>query len=497
MTALRSRLDWPTILIALLVALAAIFFNWLVWRAQWPLEIDGNEPWNAYQVDRLAAGLPLYPPSDALIANNYPPLSFILAHWLTRVLSFDAIIIGRCLSLLGVLVTAAGCGFSTRVMGGGAAAVTLSVAWYVATMSRHFDIYAGMNDPQIFAGSIMMAGMVCFIVACRDRRSVIPAFALMVLASFFKHNLFATPATAIVWLLIHDRRAAVGAIGASIALIAAGFVASTIAFGPDFLYQLFPPREMRLLRIVQRIGHMQWIAPAGVIVVIWIVRARNDWQAQFCGLFCLCGLLSHLLQQTGEGVDTNSQFELVTAIAIGLGLALGGIGCRQVTSRVVQTTILAVVILRLLLISRFEPYLVLTSQTYRENAQRSLAIVAKETDAIRKNVGLAVCTIPTVCRQAGQPFVVDRFIMSQKVAVGLLSAAELDARIRQAGISVVAIDPDASTRLLSSEAKIGHILDHQRGLLPPHPALTLPDSGHSVLLWRLVGGGAEAPLSLN
>lgn len=496
MTALRSRLDWPTILIALLVALAVIFFNWLVWRAQWPLEIDGNEPWNAYQVDRLAAGLPLYPPSDALIANNYPPLSFILAHWLTRVLSFDAIIIGRCLSLLGILVTAAGCGFSTRVMGGGAAAVTLSVAWYIATMSRHFDIYAGMNDPQIFAGSIMMAGMVCFIVACRDRRSVIPAFALMVLASFFKHNLFATPATAIVWLLIHDRRAAMGAIGASIALIAAGFVASTIAFGLDFLYQLFPPREMRLLRIVQRIGHMQWIAPAGVIVVIWIVRARNNWQAQFCGLFCLCGLLSHLLQQTGEGVDTNSQFELVTAIAIGLGLALGGIGCRQVTSRVVQTTILAVVILRLLLISRFEPYLVLMSQTYRENAQRSLAIVAKETDAIRKNVGLAVCTIPTVCRQAGQPFVVDRFIMSQKVAVGLLSAAELDARIRQAGISVVAIDPDASTRLLSSEAKIGHILDHQRGLLPPHPALALPDSGHSAL-WRLVGGGAEAPLSLN
>lgn len=194
------------------------------------------------QVDRLAAGLPLYPPSDALIANNYPPLSFILAHWLTRVLSFDAIIIGRCLSLLGILITAAGCGFSTRVMGGGAAAVTLSVAWYVAAMSRHFDIFAGMNDPQIFAGSIMMAGMVCFIVAYRDRRSVIPAFALMVLAGFFKHNLFATPATAIIWLLIHDRRTAMGAIAASIALIAAGFVVSTIAFGPDFLYQLLSPR---------------------------------------------------------------------------------------------------------------------------------------------------------------------------------------------------------------------------------------------------------------
>ena len=49
MTALRSRLGSPNILIALLVALAVIFFNWLVWRAQWPLEIDVNESWNAYQ----------------------------------------------------------------------------------------------------------------------------------------------------------------------------------------------------------------------------------------------------------------------------------------------------------------------------------------------------------------------------------------------------------------------------------------------------------------
>lgn len=485
MLALGSRFDRLNILIALLVILAVIFFYWLVWRAQWPLEIDGNEPWNAYQVDRLAAGLPLYPPPDALIANNYPPLSFILAHWLTIIFGLDAVLIGRCLSLLGVLMTAIGCGISTRAMGGGGAAVTLSAAWYVATMSRHFDIIAGMNDPQIFAGGIMMAGMACFIVAYRDRRPVIPAFTLMVLAGFFKHNLFATPATAIVWLLIYDRRAAKEAIAASIALLAAGFLVSTIAFGPDFLHQLWSPREIRFFRIIERIGQMQWIAPAGVLVIVWIVQARSRWQAQFCGLFCLCGLLSHLFQQTGEGVDANSQFELVTAVAIGLGLALDGVGCRQATSRMAQTAILSVVILRLLLVSRFEPYLVLTSQAYRDNAQRALVIAAKEADAIRRSVGLAVCTIPTVCRQAGQPFVVDRFFMSQKVAVGLLSAAELEARIRQAGISVVAIDPDASTRPLASEAKFSHILDHRRGLLPPHPAPIRPDSGDPALLWRL------------
>lgn len=459
--ALRKRHDWSVILIGLLVVLAIIFFNWLVWRAQWPLEIDVNEPWNAYQVDRLAAGLPLYPPADGLIANNYPPLSFILINWLTGAFSLDAIFVGRCLSLLGILITAGACSYATRVMGGGAAAVTLSAAWYVATMARHFDTFAGMNDPQIFAGSIMMAGLVCFIVACRDRRSVIPAFALMVLAGFFKHNLFAAPATAIVWLLIHDRRAAIEAIAVSVALLTAGFLTAITAFGADFLHQLLSPREMRFFRIVQGIGHLQWIAPAIVIVIIWIVQARTKWQAQFCGLYILCSLLSDLVQQTGEGVDTNSQFELVTATAIGLGLASDGLSRGHATPQSAKIAILAVVILRLLLAARFEPYLVLTSQSYRDYARQSLDIAAKAADALRKNANLAACTIPTICRQAGQPFVLDRFIMSQKVAVGQLSAVQLDERIRQAGIALVAIDPDASIRLLTVEAKLGHILNHR------------------------------------
>jgi hypothetical protein len=43
------------------------------------LPLDPNEGWNAYFADAAIHGGVLYPAADALITNNYPPLS--LAVW--------------------------------------------------------------------------------------------------------------------------------------------------------------------------------------------------------------------------------------------------------------------------------------------------------------------------------------------------------------------------------------------------------------------------------
>ena len=65
-------------LIWALALLAALFLVWPVWRAFLPLEIWGNEGWNAYHADTAMRGGSLYPPPDGLVANNYPPLSFYI-----------------------------------------------------------------------------------------------------------------------------------------------------------------------------------------------------------------------------------------------------------------------------------------------------------------------------------------------------------------------------------------------------------------------------------
>jgi hypothetical protein len=60
-----------------LVALLAVYFMvWPVWRAGFPIEIAQNEGWNAYHADAAMGAAALYPPTDTLIVNNYPPLSF-------------------------------------------------------------------------------------------------------------------------------------------------------------------------------------------------------------------------------------------------------------------------------------------------------------------------------------------------------------------------------------------------------------------------------------
>src|SRR5205085_8044598 len=90
----------------LLAALAALFLVWPVWRAFLPMEIWGNEGWNAYHADEAMRGAGLYPPPDGLVANNYPPLSYYLLGWLGRVFG-DPLYVGRALSLLATLGTGA------------------------------------------------------------------------------------------------------------------------------------------------------------------------------------------------------------------------------------------------------------------------------------------------------------------------------------------------------------------------------------------------------
>src|SRR5947208_2602275 len=74
--------------------LAAIFLAWPVWRAAIPLEINRNEPWNAWFIDAALRGTPLYPGAEELIVNNYPPLSFYVVGLLST-LTGDVIYAGR------------------------------------------------------------------------------------------------------------------------------------------------------------------------------------------------------------------------------------------------------------------------------------------------------------------------------------------------------------------------------------------------------------------
>src|SRR3954453_3362174 len=113
-----------TILIWSIAALAALFLVWPVWRAFFPMEIWGNEGWNAYHADQAMRGTGLYPPPDGLVANNYPPLSYYVTGWLGRMFG-DPLYVGRTLSILSTLGIGAGSAVVVRQFGGSRAAGVL------------------------------------------------------------------------------------------------------------------------------------------------------------------------------------------------------------------------------------------------------------------------------------------------------------------------------------------------------------------------------------
>jgi hypothetical protein len=95
-----------------------------------------------------------------------------------------------------------------------------------------------------------------------------------------------------------------------------------------------------------------------------------------------------------------------------------------------------------------ESYWLLLSADYRSQFARNAEILASEVERVRALPEPLHCGVATVCLRAGKGFVFDRFAMAQRREKGLITAEELEAKLRAARIIFVPIDPRASTDAL-------------------------------------------------
>jgi hypothetical protein len=447
----RSR--FIILLLAIMAILAVLYIAWPVWRAQWPMEIDRNEGWNALQIDRLRGNLPRYPSANALIVNNYPPLSFILIRWIAD-FGIDPLYVGRILSLLATLTAALGIAAIIAHFQGGFRAVAAGSLWYLATMSRFFDSYVGMNDPNLLGLAVMIWAF-SWVLRVQAKGGMIEApFILMVAAGFCKHTLFAVPCCAFLWLLNADWRLAlrVGIAGGAAAI--GGLVICSAFYGPAFFEQLTMPRVMHAHRLVAGFGRLQWIIPAFIIWAVWAWDRRRTEQARFTVLFVIFGIFDHALQQLGDGIDDNSQFELIAALAVGIGLAFEFATPNQrlrLSAMTNRAILLIILIVRLLLNSRIEPYLLIASEQFRKIGPGSAAIVQREVNRISEIHGDVSCSIMTVCHFAGKRFAFDSFAIGQRNALAGVSLP-LEKTPGAEQIHFEIIDPNASMKPFENAA---------------------------------------------
>jgi hypothetical protein len=424
-------------------ALAVIFLTWPLWRIGFPAEINRNEPWNAWFIDAVLKGTPLYPGPDELIVNNYPPLSFYITA-VAAELTGDTIIAGRILSLLSAFAVSAAAGLCIRVLGGSRTAAAFGGLWLLATLSHFFPRYVGVNDPSLLALAIMVFAFALFLSRLRAGRAIEPAIALMVFAGFVKHNMPMFPLAALIWLAILNRRAALRAIAFAAGLCTTGLVLYTAVYGWDFIAQMLMPREITLKHMLSTLNKLQWIAPALLFWGLWAWPSRTAPEARVTALLLGVALLSGLFQAAGAGVVYNAYFEAVVASAIAAALALEGIAATPLAKRygpgAMQTAMIATLVLRLLLSQQLEPYLVLASPAFREESRQNAAAVNAEIARVRAVPGPVSCSIMTVCYRAGKAFVYDPFWMEQRVAKGRWSKEAAERAVQEKGIRFEAGD---------------------------------------------------------
>jgi hypothetical protein len=430
--------------IALLAVLAVYFMVWPVWRAGFPIEIAQNEGWNAYYADAAMGAAPLYPPTDTLIVNNYPPLSFYVVGGLARVFG-DALYVGRVLSLIAVVALGGLIAAVIRQLGAGGAGAAVGGLWFVAVMARSFARFVGMDDPQLVGHVLMMGALIWFMAREARGKSVALPILAMAAAGFYKHNIVAVPLTALVWLAIKDWRRAVVPIAIGAGAAALGLMICVAIYGDVFLANLFAARAYRVMRAINGLGRLQWILPALVLSGIWVAAEPKSRAARFTALFVAVAFVAYVIQWSGEAILDNAQFDLVIATAVGLGLAFDRAGKTAFGQRHGETAARSVVVLvvavRLLATLRIEPALVLFDPDYRAQYFANAQVVREEAARIAKIAGPVACDFKVVCRLAGKPFSYDDFRAEMLVATGASGGLDEQGLMRAHGLTYARNDP--------------------------------------------------------
>lgn len=419
--------------LVVLVGLTLLFLVWPLYRSFLNIEIDTNEGWNAYFADAALGRMPLYPEADQLITNNYPPLSFYVVGGVGNFLQ-DRILAGRLLSLLSIGIITLNIALSIRQLGGTAQAACLGSFFYTATMLRFFTCYAGMNDPQLLAHAIMSFGFLLFLRARNLDSSLVWPVIIMVVAGFFKHNIVAMPLTLFLWLALTNRKQMIQ-LGLLAALaIAGGFLACYVVYGHAFLENLLAPRVTRWQRALNAIGHLQWVS---VALVTWCYvgfTRRTESNANLCSLLIAVSFVNFFLQKTGEGVAHNAQFDLLIALAIGLGLAFSRLAFTPLAVRYspscLQGLLVILICTRLLISTRLEPLRVLVDSSFRTKLTQMEQRMHDKVLLLREHPG-EVAGSTYASYRSGKPFTVDLFNTAQRIRKGKLSRDIITQRISE------------------------------------------------------------------
>jgi hypothetical protein len=395
---LSEKLVWSAAAVLALVTCALLARNTLAIPAHVPL--DPNEGWNAAHALAAMAGHGLYPPRQALMINNYPPLSFYLVGAIARH-GGDVIVIGRWVAFASYLAVTAGIATVLRQMDCRPRAIALGALYFAAMLLIASD-YVGMDDPQLLGHAVQLCALV---VLLRDRVGV--AAALFAASLFIKHNLLAMPLAAVLWLVSQDRRTCLRLLLWGLAFALSGLILFRLRFDTSLLAQLFSPRLSSLVNVRTAIMHLWWVPlPAIAMAGFW-----PDRHSLFAVLYAGVALSLGLIFAAGDGVDANAFFDLGIALSLALGLVVE-------RGRWPVLAAAGAVPLLIFLAANFQDNNFFFTRTFAEQSAHDIAF-------LKSRPGPALCDQLSLCLWAGKGADVDVFNVGEAIKAGAREAAPL------------------------------------------------------------------------
>jgi hypothetical protein len=405
------------------------------------LPLDPNEGWNAYFADAAIHGGVLYPAADALITNNYPPLSFYLVG-AAGLLVGDNIFAGRFIALLSLLFVAWSIYYWLRSTGTAARFSVLAALTFLAYAVTYGRDYVAMNDPQWLAHALMMAG---FLVAWKSEgntRRVILGAALMMAAGWTKHLLIPLPITVSLWLLWRSRPVfARWAVSASIILALFATLAWWL-YGPRMFESLHEPREyMRWKAITEATATLRCFAPLSILWLLALVQGRPGERLAFVSVYLLVAGAVALFAAGGAGVDVNSFFDALIALCMASGLALEILSVPLERWSAAAAGAVAICLVAYLSVTaKLELRDIRNLEADERAALQDIEFIKAHSN------GHAACEMLDLCYWAKSAFMMDFFYYGQKIKTGVLPRTACADTFEHGDITLVQLEANPRWR---------------------------------------------------
>jgi hypothetical protein len=445
MTKQISLRQYYIVVIVIFFAIIAVCYYQPLARLISKVSIDPNEGWNAFHSNHLLKGEPLYPPYNALISNNYPPLSFYLNACLS-ILIGDDIIAGRFISLMSLLIVAGVLAACILEMGGSRPEAVVMSLFFLGFISMFAKHYIGMNDPQWLAHAVQLSGLY-LLLKSRNRGSLFYlSIFIMVASGFFKQNLIVLPLAVFLWLFVCDRTAAIRFSIVGLSAVCFFLLSFTMIHGLDFLRGLFLDyREWHLGKVAEEINRqlnkLMAILILGVSGCVLLPQSGTVILLLF--YFMLAGLWGCFISG-GSGVDVNAWFDIVIAAVL-----IGGVLLRYADrmeyrnqSQVSRFSVLMLAVLVVALIVPL-PYEIVKAREFWKTRNIAIGSVEEDIRYLSEAHGPAMCESLVLCYWAGKKFEANDFMTREKIRVGVIERGKLTELIESRYFSVIQIKNDS------------------------------------------------------